>query len=128
MKTFNSIEEIKELNIETGRFFFSEETMKFFGSRVLDDVFPHPTLPQTFFITSERLELFNDVFRPNKNTRFHCVRCAHPDGRISTMSGSEFQQSRQGAYSLAEKLITLDNPDFSSMYLDEIEKYVEGII
>lgn len=44
--------EIKRHNRQAGKFYFSEDTMRFFGSRTSEDVFEGPG--GVFFITSEK--------------------------------------------------------------------------
>jgi hypothetical protein len=118
--TFQSIEEIKQANKASGRHFFSPDTMRFFNSIVYDDVFPHHNLPQTFFITSEKMN--------GMSARYYMVRCAHPDGSMSSISKIDHKLSKTRAYTLARKLSQADNPDFSDMYSNEIEKYVAGLM
>lgn len=72
MKT---IEDIKLLNKQAGQYFFSENTMRFFNSKI-----ESPLIYNRFFITSERRE---------KNLpKMFTVREALPNGHI--LSFSEF--------------------------------------
>ncbi len=65
-----NIEEIKKNNIEAGRFFFSPETMRFFGSRVHPAVYEGPG--GIYFVTSEQ---------PPHGPRTYTVHQALPEGR-----------------------------------------------
>lgn len=47
-----SIQEIKQANKEAGQFFFSPDTMKFFASKIINQVWDGPN--GVFFITSEK--------------------------------------------------------------------------
>lgn len=70
---FNDMQEVIEANEEAGRYFFSENTMRFFDSRVESELFDNQT-----FITSEKRG-FEDY------RRVYAVRVANPDGTISTV-------------------------------------------
>jgi hypothetical protein len=78
---YTTIDAIKRANIARGQYFFSPETMRFFGSRILSPVFPGGV-----FITSER-----DTPRlPGPaawgGERRYTVRVCRPDGDIDTLS------------------------------------------
>jgi hypothetical protein len=49
---FNSIEDIKSANYNAGQHYFSRDTMRFFRSRVLDEIFNGPG--GIYFVTSEK--------------------------------------------------------------------------
>ena len=78
---YQTIEDIKYHNAETGHYFFSEGAMQFFASRVA------PTLygkDRNIFITSEKFD--------DDTERMYTVRCIDEDGQIQDLS--EFQQFR----------------------------------
>ena len=85
--------QIRKANDEAGHYFFSEGAMRFFRSRVHDEVYG-----AGFFVTSEAA--------PNE-PRFYTVRFAQPDGSITTVG--EFQQyaSRSGAHAAAARYAAL---------------------
>jgi hypothetical protein len=49
-----TIDKIVQANEDAGHYFFSEDTMRFFRSRVLDEVYEGPG--GVFFVTSEQFE------------------------------------------------------------------------
>lgn len=69
-KTFESLQEIMDLNHEAGRFFFSPSTLGFFNSKIHCGPFRGK-----YFVTSEK-----DGSKPRRYT----VRIALPDGTIET--------------------------------------------
>lgn len=70
-----NIQQIIDGNTAAGQFYFSEDTMRWFNSKVYDDVFPVPD--GALFITSEK--------QPG-NPRLYTVRKYHAeDGDISTV-------------------------------------------
>lgn len=88
-----SIYEIRRANEAAGHYFFSEGAMRFFRSRVHDEVYG-----AGFFVTSEAA--------PDE-PRFYTVRFAQPDGSISTVG--EFQQwaSYSAAHATAKRYAQL---------------------
>lgn len=87
-----SIDAIKKANAEAGSFYFSPDTMRFFKSRVMSDVFPLED--GALFVTSERRE--GDVRR-------YTIRRAWDDGDITTLDGFQAYTSRNGALKAAKK-------------------------
>ena len=87
-----SIDAIKKANAEAGSFYFSPDTMRFFKSRVMSDVFPLED--GALFVTSERRE--GDVRR-------YTIRRAWDDGDITTLDGFQSYTSRNGALKAAKK-------------------------
>ena len=83
-----TIYDIRKANEKAGHYFFSEGAMRFFRSRVHDEVYG-----AGFFVTSEAA--------PDE-PRFYTVRFAQPDGSITTVG--EFQQwaSRSAAHATAK--------------------------
>ena len=79
---FNGIEDIKRYNAETGHYFFSADTMRFFRSRVSGETFG---ANGELFITSDKNEGPGYSF-----PRRYTVRAIRDDGSVDTMS--EFQQ------------------------------------
>lgn len=70
-----TIETIKAANEAIGHHFFEPDTMRFFKSRILAEVYEGPG--GVYFVSSER---------PPVGPREYRVRRANPDGTISTMS------------------------------------------
>lgn len=87
-----SIDAIKKANAEAGSFYFSPDTMRFFKSRVMQDVFPLED--GALFVTSERRE--GDVRR-------YTIRRAWDDGDITTLDGFQSYTSRNGALKAAKR-------------------------
>lgn len=74
----DSIYEVKRANRQAGKHFFDADTMRFFKSRVSNDVEPLPN-GAALFITSEQFEMADRSYRaPRKYT----IRLALPDGDI----------------------------------------------
>lgn len=73
-----SIADIRRINKEKGQFWFSPDTMKFFASRVLSNVYNGPN--GVFFVTSEKRGFDQAV-----SGRGYTVRKFDPEtGRIKT--------------------------------------------
>jgi len=87
-----SIQAIKDANAKIGQHYFSPDTMRFFKSRVMQDVFPLED--GALFVTSERRE--GDVRR-------YTIRRAWDDGDITTLDGFQSYTSRNGALKAAKK-------------------------
>lgn len=88
----STIGAIKKANQEAGYFYFSPNTMRFFKSRVMTEVFP--LKDGALFVTSERRE--GDVRR-------YTIRRAWDDGDITTLDGFQSYTSRNGALKAAKK-------------------------
>lgn len=89
---FFSINSIKEANRRAGYHFFSEDTLRFFKSRVMSEVFPLPD--GALFVTSERQEGF---------PRQYTIRRAYHSGNIETLGGFRAYNSRNGALKAAKR-------------------------
>jgi hypothetical protein len=80
---FDRIEQIEGLNAALGYYFFSPDTMRWFNSKVYDDIYQ--IKEGVCFITSER-----DDYLDRQPTRLYTVRIMRLNGRIDSLS--EFQQ------------------------------------
>jgi hypothetical protein len=78
--TFTTIDDIRSANERIGHHFFDRATLRFFSSRILDDVFPAADGSGSYFATSER--------GPGMPRRY-TVRLARSDGSVVT--AGEFQ-------------------------------------
>jgi hypothetical protein len=83
---FDRIEQIEGLNAAMGDYFFSPDTMRWFNSKVYDDIYQVEN-QGVCFITSER-----DDYLDRQPTRLYTVRIMRLNGRIDSLS--EFQQFR----------------------------------
>ena len=81
---FDHIEQVTGLDAALGHFFFSPDTMRWFNSKVYDDLVQVDG-QGVGFITSER-----DDYLDRQPTRLFTVRIMRFDGRIDKLS--EFQQ------------------------------------
>jgi hypothetical protein len=82
---FDRIEQIEGLNAALGDYFFSPDTMRYFNSKVYDDIV-HIENQGIGFITSERDHSYLD----RQPKRLYTVRMMTLDGQIKKLS--EFQQ------------------------------------
>ena len=80
---FDHIDQVKGLDMALGHYFFSEDTMRFFHSKVYDDLWVVPGAG-VVFITSEKCDLVP------ADPRRYTVRVMRDDGRIDKVS--EFQE------------------------------------
>lgn len=87
---YRTVDEIVRANQRAGFHFFDRDAMRFFGSRVHDEVYGG-----RFFVTSE-LDFYGE-------RRFYTVREATEDGSVEVVG--EFQQyaSRSGAHAAARR-------------------------
>ena len=83
------IQEIMRRNEECGGYFFSEGALRFFKSRIHDEVYG-----SGYFVTSER---------PPYGPRAYTVRYAKPDGHIVHVSDFMAFSSRNGAHAAAAR-------------------------
>jgi len=90
---FTSIHEIKQANKELGGHWFSADTMRFFGSRVLPTVYGG-----RYFITSE------DNFQ--RTEKLYTVRQAQPNGDIDTVGDFQAYATRAEAVKAIKALLT----------------------
>jgi hypothetical protein len=86
--------DIRKANEQAGNYFFTPDAMRFFRSRVHDDVYG-----AGFFVTSEQF----DYGYP----RYYTVRFARPDGSITTVSTFQQYASRSGAHAAAARYAAL---------------------
>ncbi len=93
--TFQSIDEVKDLNQKSGHYFFSKDTMKFFESKIETDL-----IGGRYFVTSESSS-FDD--RDRKFT----IREALPNGDIKTVGEFGGYKSRHRAKQACELLVVL---------------------
>ena len=90
---FGTIEEIKQQNSRKGQHFFSDSTMRFFGSRVGYRVYGG-----CYFVTSEK-DNYGD------QARRYTVRVAYSDGDIDTMGDFQAFATRAQAVAYARSLV-----------------------
>ena len=81
LRTLYGIDDIQWFNNYNGFHFFDRESMRFFNSRILSDVYRG-----RWFVTSER----NDMPYSQPATRLYTVRYVREDGTLETVG--EFQQ------------------------------------
>jgi hypothetical protein len=93
-----TIEEIKKINQEKGKSFFSPKTMKFFHSRVLSQVFSGKD--KYYFVTSEKF--------PNGNRAYTVRRFDAKSGEIDTV-GLFNVLSKKEALLFAKKFVYNQN-------------------
>lgn len=91
---FRNIREIEDANRRAGYYFFTPDAMRFFRSRVHDDVYG-----AGFFVTSEQFD--------HGYPRCYTVRFARPDGSITTVSTFQQYASRSGAHAAAARYAAL---------------------
>ncbi|CAB4126561.1 hypothetical protein UFOVP75_11 [uncultured Caudovirales phage] len=91
---YRTIQDVQNANAEIGHHFFDRDTLRFFGSRVLDGV-----EGGRYFVTSERRPRSNDARR---YTIRECV-----NGKINTVG--EFQAFKSASSARAEIARILKN-------------------
>lgn len=91
MRTYNSIEEIKEANHRAGGYFFSPNTMRGFKTRVLEEVYGG-----MYFITSDK--------RDEKTPREYTIWEARESGDILKVRGLEWFKTPEAAKKKAREL------------------------
>ncbi len=96
-----TIDAIRDRNARIGHHFFDPAALRFFASRVLDDVFPAVDGSGSYFVTSERFRGFAGC---QDGPRRYSVRLALPTGEVRT--ASEFQEyaTARAAKSEAKRL------------------------
>jgi hypothetical protein len=88
---FHNLEQVKEANRRLGHHWFSKDTLRFFGGRVL------PTLyGNRFFVTSE----FTGF---DRTARAYTVRLANPDGTVERVGELGAYQTRKQAVGAAKR-------------------------
>jgi hypothetical protein len=97
-KCVTSIRAIKEHASRSGpgKHWFEKGTMRFFGTRVIDKVFPGKTCRCSFFVTSEKRPRSDDP-------RAYSVRMAC-GGKISTVGEFQAYSTRAKALTAAKKI------------------------
>ena len=88
------IYDIKAANAAAGNYFFSEGAMRFFRSRVHEEVYG-----SGFFVTSES---------PPDGRRCYTVRFCQADGSITTVGSFMAYASRNGAHAAAARFAAMD--------------------
>ena len=96
-RKFYSIDDIKTANRQAGQHYFEASTMRFFRSRVSEDIFPVDG-HGAYFITSEQYQSMSGALEP----RLYTVRHAAPDGSCDTVG--EFQAYSSGRQAKREAL------------------------
>lgn len=98
-RTYRGMWEVRQANSQLGHYFFDAGTLRFFRSRVHDDLYGG-----RYFVTSERDEGFGVLGAAWGGERRYTVRRANGDGSIDTVG--EFGQygSRSGAHAAAARL------------------------
>lgn len=89
---FSSVREIIRANKDAGQHFFSPDTMRFFGSRVLPTVYGG-----RYFITAE------DDFSGTK--RLYTIREAQTDGSVDTVGEFQAYETRAQAVKAVQAIL-----------------------
>ena len=84
-----TMRDIQRQNAAIGNYFFSAGAMRFFNSRIHDEVYG-----DAFFVTSERYE---------EEPRRYTVRFADAEGYIHDVSGFQAFATRGGAHAAAQR-------------------------
>lgn len=92
MLHYKTMAQLKQMNRNAGRYYFSRDTMRFFNSRVSNNVYTGTT--GWYFVTSERMRYHPDY------PRLYSVCKMSPDGSVSTIG--EFQGYATRALALGE--------------------------
>lgn len=93
---YQTVYDIELKNRQSGRFFFSKDTKRFFKSRIGNEVYGG-----CYFITSEK---FND-----DSPRLYTIRKASPDGDVSTVGKFQaFKTSAQARSAINRILLGVD--------------------
>lgn len=94
MQHIYTIDEIKSINMRMGQYWFSPDTMRFFKSRVSDQVYQGKG--GIYFVTSEK--------GPLHGVRMYTVRRFYAkSGRVET-AGTLYEMSRNTAHRMARRL------------------------
>jgi hypothetical protein len=94
-----SIDEIVAANVSAGGFWFSEETMRFFDSKVYEHV--TPVEDGAYFVTSEQAPRSGDYFP----ARLFSVRRAYDNGKIVTVGGFQAYSTLSDALVAVTQLV-----------------------
>lgn len=95
----STIYDLKLRNHNAGFHYFEPSTMRFFASRVSDEIWPLPD-GSALFVTSEKFK----GFRAPDGPRLYSIRIMFPDGSVDTVG--EFQQFKTsgGAKKAAQRI------------------------
>lgn len=96
----NDIEKIKERNQAAGQHWFSPSTMRFFRSRVSNEVELLPN-GSALFISSEK---FISYTTGHQEPRMFTIRIARADGEIDTIGDFQAYRSRGSALRMMGKI------------------------
>lgn len=100
---FHSIDEIRQANAARGHHFFDRDTLRFFGSRIHETIYPVPG--GAYFVTSEK--------NFDGTERHYTVRQAYSGcgrrGEVVTVDGFQGYASRSGAHGAAQRLANAEN-------------------
>jgi hypothetical protein len=98
-RTFRDIGQVRYANNQLGHHFFDRDTLRFFSSRVHDDLYGG-----RYFVTSERDESYGSFGAAWDGERRYTIRKANPDGSIETVGQFGQYGSRSGAHAAAARL------------------------
>lgn len=110
---FNTVEEIKRASYDAGYHFFDEDTMRYFKSRVLDDIFGG-----NVFITSEK---------KSDDPRHYTIRQMQKDASIETIG--EYDQFNTAAVAKKYAQRFADGETFITVSMGSVnaKPYISGI-
>jgi hypothetical protein len=97
-RTFESLANIRAANYNIGHHWFDAGTLRFFGSRVHDELYGG-----RYFVTSERDSGFGSLGAAWGGARRYTVRVANADGSIDTVGEFGQYASRSGAHAAAAR-------------------------
>lgn len=119
---YKTIAEIKRKNAETGRYFFSPSTMRFFNSRVSDRIHGG-----CLFVTSEK--------REDTDPRRYAIRVAHASGDVESVTDVLYFARKMDAENAASRIAAImkrypgqDPTSYhrAGEFKEEIEKVLES--
>jgi hypothetical protein len=98
-RKLHTLDQIKRAAQSAGSHWFDRDTLRYFQSRISDNVYPVPG--GALFVSSEK---FRGLYEPDGERRY-TVRSCTAGGRIETVG--EFQQyaSRDAAHNAARRLV-----------------------
>jgi hypothetical protein len=97
--TFGSMAEVRWANQKLGHHWFDADTLRFFASRVHDDLYGG-----RYFVTSECDKGFGTLGSAWGGKRRYTVRMVNADGSIETVGTFGQYGSRSGAHAAASRL------------------------
>ena len=95
---FDTIDDVKAANARAGFYFFSQDTLRFFSSRISSHVYGHGVI-----VTSERNEI-------DGQPRRYSVRLALPTGEVETLGEFQNFATSGQAHAFARKVAALWSP------------------